>query len=153
MMAELQGWSPFVTVQNHYHMLERDAEKEEIPYCQAHNVGYIPYFPLAGGFLTGKYVRGEGAPAGSRGESSPYVQKYLTDANYSIIEKLAAWAQEREKSLAELAHAWLLAQPSVCSVISGLTRLEHLEQNARGADWSMTTEELEAVGEILDGSA
>lgn len=151
-MSGIQGWSPFVTVQNHYHMLERGEEREVIPFCQAHNVGYIPYFPLAGGFLTGKYVRGEGAPSGSRGESSDYVKRYMTDANYSIVEKLSAWAVERERSLAELAHAWLLAQPTVCSVISGLTRLEHLEQNAKGADWVLSAEDSAELDLILSES-
>src|SRR5581483_1955057 len=95
LLAEFRGWSPFVTVQPHYHMLERSIEQELVPYCNAFGVGILPYFPLAGGFLTGKYVRGQAAPPGSRGESSPYVQEYMTDANYTIIEKLGAWAGER----------------------------------------------------------
>ncbi len=150
LLAELRGWSSFVTVQSHYHMLEREVEKEVIPYCQTHNVGFIPYFPLAGGFLTGKYKRGQGAPAGSRGETSSYVQNYMTDANYTIVEQLAAWAAERGRTMAELALAWLLAQPQVCSVISGLTRLEHLQQNVKAADWELTAVDLEEINAILD---
>jgi aryl-alcohol dehydrogenase-like predicted oxidoreductase len=149
LLAEMRGWTPFVTVQSHYHMLERTVEQEVIPYCQEDNIGFIPYFPLAGGFLTGKYKRGEEAPAGSRGESSEYVQAYMTDENYTIVEKLTAWATEREHTMAELAHAWLLAQPRVCSVISGLTRLEHLQANARAADWELTPDEVEMVNTIL----
>lgn len=150
LLAELRGWSPFVTIQSHYHMLERDVEKEVLPYCRAHEVGFIPYFPLAGGFLTGKYKRGEPAPPGSRGESSGYVQQYMTEANYTRIEKLTEWAEERGRTLGELAHAWLLAQPQVCSVISGLTRLDHLLQNLKGADWVLTSEDLTQIGEVLD---
>jgi aryl-alcohol dehydrogenase-like predicted oxidoreductase len=149
LLAEMRGWSKFVTVQSHYHMLEREVEKEVIPFCQANNVGFIPYFPLAGGFLTGKYTREKGAPEGSRGESSQYVQAYMTDANYTKVEKMTAWAQEREHTMAELAHAWLLAQPQVCSVISGLTRLEHLQQNAKAADWQLSAKEVEEINEIL----
>src|SRR5690606_296825 len=108
-----------------------------------------PFFPLAGGFLTGKYKRGEAAPAGSRGESSGYVQQYMTEANYTRIEKLAEWAGERGRSLGDLAHAWLLAQPQVCSVISGLTRLDHLLQNLKAADWDLSAEELKQVNELL----
>jgi aryl-alcohol dehydrogenase-like predicted oxidoreductase len=67
LLAEFNRWSAFVSVQSHYHMLEREVEQEVIPYCQYQNIGFIPYFPLAGGFLTGKYKRGEDAPAGSRG--------------------------------------------------------------------------------------
>src|SRR5688572_4535241 len=126
LLAEVKGWTPFVVLQSHYHMLERGVEREVLPYCRAHNVGFIPFFPLAGGFLTGKYRRGEPAPAGSRGESSEYVQRYMTGANYDKLEKMEAWAQARGRSLNELAHVWLLAQPQVCSVISGMTRLEQL---------------------------
>ncbi|HUM72413.1 MAG TPA: aldo/keto reductase, partial [Chloroflexota bacterium] len=148
LLADLRGWSAFVTIQSHYHMLEREVEKEVLPYCRAHNVGFIPYFPLAGGFLTGKYRRGEGAPAGSRGESSPYVQRYMTDTNYTIVEKLTAWAEERGHTMGELAHAWLLAQPQVCSVISGLTKLEQLQANAKAGEWALTAVELAEVNKI-----
>jgi aryl-alcohol dehydrogenase-like predicted oxidoreductase len=149
LLAEMRGWTPFITVQSHYHMLEREVELEVIPYCQAHHVGFIPFFPLAGGFLTGKYERGKAAPAGSRGENSGYVQRYLTDANYAKVEKLTAWAEKREHTMGELAHAWLLAQPQVCSVISGLTRLEQLQQNVKGGDWGLTAVELDEVNAIL----
>lgn len=151
MLAEFRGWSPFVTVQSHYHLLEREVETEVLPYCREHNVGFIPYFPLAGGFLTGKYQRDSGAPSGSRGERSQYVQNYMTAANYTIVEHLSAWAEARDHTMAELAHAWLLAQPQVCSVISGLTRLEHLQANAKAADWSLTADDLEEIGTILSG--
>ncbi len=151
-LAELRGWSSFVTVQSHYHMLERDVEKEVFPYCRTHNVGFIPYFPLAGGFLTGKYKRGQDVPSGSRGETSSYVQNYMTDANYTIVEQLTTWAEERDHTMAELALAWLLAQPQVCSVISGLTRLEHLQQNVKAADWELTAVDLEEINTILNGA-
>ncbi|MCP4418929.1 MAG: aldo/keto reductase [Chloroflexi bacterium] len=149
LLAEMHGWTSFITVQSHYHMFEREVENEVIPFCEAHKVGFIPYFPLAGGFLTGKYTREAGAPAGSRGESSPYVQEYMTEANYSKVEKMTAWAEARERTMAELAHAWLLAQPQVCSVISGLTRLEHLQQNAKAADWQLTAVEVDEINDIL----
>jgi aryl-alcohol dehydrogenase-like predicted oxidoreductase len=149
LLADMRGWAPHVTVQSHYHMLEREVEREVIPYCIAGKVGFIPYFPLAGGFLTGKYKRGESAPSGSRGENSPYVQKYMTDDNYGKVEKLTTWAEERDHTMAELAHAWLLAQPTVCSVISGLTKLEQLQANAKAGEWVLTADEVEAVNGIL----
>jgi aryl-alcohol dehydrogenase-like predicted oxidoreductase len=149
-LADLRNWTAFVSIQNHYHMLERDQEREMIPFCNAHNVGILPYFPLAGGFLTGKYKRGEAAPAGSRGESSAYVQKYMTEANYIKVETLTAWAAERGHTMNELAHAWLLAQPQVSSVISGATQLAQVQDNAKAADWQLSVEELAAVNEVLD---
>ena len=150
-IAEFRGWSQFVSIQNHYHMFERDQEREIIPYCNAHNVGILPYFPLAGGFLSGKYKRGEAAPAGSRGESSPYVQKYMTDANYDKLEKMEAWASERGHNMIELAHAWLLGQKQISSVISGATKLEQVQANAKSADWNLSADELKAVNGILEG--
>jgi len=149
MLAELRGWTPFVVLQTHFHMLERTVEAEVIPYCQASGLGIIPYFPLAGGFLTGKYHRGEDAPPGSRGESSPYVQKYMTPANFDRLERLTAWAAERERGMNELAQAWLLAQPNVCSVISGATKPAHIEANARAADWRLTEPDLAEINAIL----
>ena len=151
MLADLHSWAPMVSVQNHYHMMERQAEDEMLPYCAKHGVGFIPFFPLAGGFLTGKYKRGEAAPAGSRGESSPYVQRYMTESNYDKVEALAAWATERERTMAELAQAWLMAQPGVCSVISGASKLSHLQHNAKAADWQLSADDVTAVNEILAG--
>ena len=150
LLAETRGWSPFVALTTHYHMLERQAEQEILPYCRAHPTGIVPFFPLAGGFLTGKYTRGQPAPAGSRGESSPYVIKYMTEANYTRLEKLTAWAQAHERTLNDLAHAWLLAQTPVCSVISGATRLDQFSANVRAGEWTLTTEQVKEVTAILD---
>ncbi len=153
LLADLKGWTPFISIQPHYHMFERDLEREMIPFCDAHNVGILPYFPLAGGFLTGKYKRGEAAPAGSRGESSPYVQKYMTDENYTIVETLTAWAEARGHTMAELAHAWLLGQPQISSVISGATKLSQVQSNAKAGDWSLSAQEYAEVTGVLDGKA
>lgn len=151
LLAEFRGWTAFAAMQSHYHMLERDVEREVLPYCAAHGVGFVPYFPLAGGFLTGKYRRNQPAPTGSRGESSPYVKEYLTDTNYNKIEKLEAWALEREHSLGDLAQAWLLAQPAVCSVISGATKLEQIQANVRAIEWMLTQPEMDEVNALLKG--
>jgi aryl-alcohol dehydrogenase-like predicted oxidoreductase len=149
LLAELRGWTPFVVIQSEYHMLERDVEREVLPYCRAFKVGFVPYFPLAGGFLTGKYQRGQPAPPGSRGESNSYVQQYMTEANYDKIEQLSAWAQARNRGLNELAQAWLLAQPQVCSVITGATSLEQLLSNVKAVDWVLTAAELQEINTIL----
>jgi len=149
LLAEMRGWTPFVAIQSEYHILNRTVEQEVLPYCQDYNVGFIPYFPLAGGFLTGKYKRGQAAPAGSRGESSDYVQQYMTEPTYNIIEKLSARAAARERGLNELAQAWLMAQPQVCSVISGATKLEHMLSNVKAADWHLSEEDLAEINTII----
>jgi aryl-alcohol dehydrogenase-like predicted oxidoreductase len=131
-------------------MLERGVEKELLPVCQEFGVGVLPYFPLAGGFLTGKYEQGKPAPEGSRGEQNPYVQKYMTDANYAILDRLAGFAKERGQTLTELAHAWLLAQPQVSSIISGATKVAHVQANVKGADWEITKEEVTAIDKLFN---
>jgi aryl-alcohol dehydrogenase-like predicted oxidoreductase len=150
-VAEKNGWTKFVTNQPHYHLFQREIEQELVSACQYHNVGILPYFPLAGGFLTGKYKRGEAAPEGSRGARSPYVQKYMTDENYDVLEKLGAFAQDHGHTINELAHAWLMAQPQISSVISGATRAEHVIANAKSAEWELSEQDLAVVNEILGG--
>ena len=150
LLAEWNHWTPFVSIQNQYHMFERELEREMLPFCAEHHVGILPYFPLAGGFLTGKYQRGAPAPAGSRGETSPYVQAYMTEGNYDKLAGLEAWSAAHGHTLTELAHAWLLAHPEVSSVISGATSAAQLLANAKSADWSLTADELAEVNSLLD---
>lgn len=148
-VAELNSWTQFVSIQPHYHMLHREIEIELLPACRYFGVGILPYFPLAGGFLTGKYERGKPAPKGSRGEDNAYVQQYMTDANYDIVEKLTEFANARGHHLNELAHAWLLARPQVSSVISGATRVDQVLANIRAGEWELSADEVEQVNEIL----
>ena len=150
LLADVKGWNRFVALQSHYHLLERGVETEVLPFCAADGVGFVPYFPLAGGFLTGKYRRGQSAPSGSRGEFSQYVQDYMTDKNFAVVEKLEQWTAERGRALYEFAEAWLLAQPAVCSVISGATKVEHVISNAKAADWNLNAEELAEIENILE---
>jgi aryl-alcohol dehydrogenase-like predicted oxidoreductase len=151
-LAQMRGWEAFVSIQPHYHLFERGIEAELIPACEYFGLGILPYFPLAGGFLTGKYRAGQPAPAGSRGESSEYVQRYMTASNYARLEKLEAFALRRGRTLNELAHAWLLAQPRVSSVISGATRPDHVLANAAAADWELGADELKEIEGILADS-
>ena len=153
LLAEVSGWTAFAALQSHYHMLERGVEQEVIPYCQAHKVGFVPYFPLAGGFLTGKYQRGAAIPAGSRGEFSQYVKGYLTDANFDIIEKLGFWTAVQDRALYELAEAWLLTQPTVASVISGATKVEHVLKNVKAVDWVLSKEQLKEIDAIFESGS
>jgi len=148
-LAEMLGWEQFVTIQPHYHMLEREIERELVPYCAWANIGILPYFPLAGGFLTGKYKRGEPIPAGSRAERSPYVQKYLTDTNFDKLDKLRAFADSRGRTLHALAFAWLLNNKQVASVIAGATSPEQVTANAATLGWTFSTEEQNELKELL----
>jgi len=149
LLAELKGWTPFVVLQSEYNMLKRGVEREILPYCRSHHVGLVPYYPLAGGFLTGKYEFGKPPPPGSRGESARNVQALLVESNYRIVTKLCAWAKDHGRGVNELAQAWLLAQPRVCSVITGAKRVDHVTSNVKAADWHLTTEQLKEIDGIL----
>jgi len=148
-MAEMLGWEQFVSVQAHYHLLEREVERELLPYCAYADVGLIPYYPLAGGFLTGKYKRGEPAPVGSRGERSPYVQKYLTEDNFGRLDKLRTFAVTRGHTLHELAFAWLLDNKQVPSVIAGATHPDQVSANAKTIAWKLSDDEMTELKELL----
>jgi len=148
-LAELRGWTPFVVLQSEYNMLARGVELEVLPYCRAHKVGFVPYYPLAGGFLTGKYEKGKPAPAGSRGETARNVRELMVERNYQAVTKLSAWAKDHDRGVNELAQAWLLAQPAVCSVITGAKNLEQLTSNVKAADWQLTTDQLREIDAIL----
>lgn len=147
--AEMMGWEQFVTIQTHYNLFERDAERELLPYCAWSNVGILPYFPLAGGLLTGKYTRGEAPPEGSRGTFSPYVKNQLTDANFDKLDKLRAFADSRGHTLHDLAFSWLLSRKQIPSVIAGATSPEQVSSNAATVGWKLSDEELNEIKELL----
>jgi len=153
-LAEYYGWERFVTIQPHYHLLEREVERELVSYCRAFRIGILPYFPLAGGLLTGRYKPGAEAPADTRVAAYPwarsYHDRYATPANFAILDKLSSFAAEQGHNLLELAIAWLLAEPMVSSVIAGVSKVEHIASNARAAEWKLTTEDQVAVRAILE---
>ncbi len=145
--AKTLGINGFSSVQPRYSMLYRQPEEEMIPFCEKYNIGILPYYPLENGFLTGKYRRGQPAPDGAR--LSENDRGTLTGRNFDILEKLEEFASERGHTILELAFAWLLASPTVSSVIAGATRPEQVEGNAASADWSLTDEDVEEVNTIL----
>ena len=124
-------------LQNEYNLLERDAERELLPLCREHGIGFVPYFPLARGRLTGKFRRGEPPPASSRMAERPDL---LTDVVFDRIEALERFAAERGHGLLELAIAGLLAQPGVASVIAGAMSPEQIAANAAAGAWELATD-------------
>jgi aryl-alcohol dehydrogenase-like predicted oxidoreductase len=146
--ARSASLSPFVSAQNFYNLLERNAERELVPACNAYGVGVLPYFPLASGLLTGKYRRGEAAPEGTRLSAPRFGKAALTDKNFDKLDKLAGFAADAGHSLLELAIGWLASQSHVSSVIAGATKPEQVEQNVRAAEWKLTPAELAKVNEV-----
>ncbi len=146
--SRANGLAPFVSVQPHYSMMERTVEAELVPFCREYDVGILPYFPLASGFLTGKYRRGHAAPEGTRLAEGD--RGMFTDRNFDLLDSLAAFASNRGRTVLELAFAWLLANPNVSSVIAGATRTEQVDSNANAANWELTAEEKSEVDALLD---
>ena len=137
----------YSTVQPRYSMLHRDIESELLPFFKTYGIGIIPYPPLASGFLTGKYRRGEPAPEGTRLAKSD--RGLFTDANFDILEGLEKFAQARDHTMLDLAFAWLLANPAVTSVIAGATKPEQVTANAATVGWKLTPDEMTEINEIL----
>jgi aryl-alcohol dehydrogenase-like predicted oxidoreductase len=136
-VARELGTTRFTVVQNHYNLLRRDDDADVLPLCRELGVAYVPYFPLASGLLTGKYRRGERAPAGTR-----LAGRDITDEQFHRIEALARFAEERGRSLLELAISALASTPGVASVIAGATKPEQVRANAAAASWRLTDAEL-----------
>jgi aryl-alcohol dehydrogenase-like predicted oxidoreductase len=141
----------FVSVQNHYNLLNRDDEAEVLPLCQDLGLGYLPYFPLASGLLTGKYRRGVDPAEGTRLQRwGGRAAGVLSDENFDRVEALTAWAEKQGRTILELSFAWLLAHPVVPSVIAGATRVDQVKANAGAADWVLSQVELDEVDSLLD---
>ncbi len=154
-LARAHGWPQPVSCQNHYNLLRRHVEFETLPFCRERGVAFLPYFPLAGGFLSDKYVAGAPAPAGTRGAAgSPIVRDSRTPRNEALQARLKEWAHARGHTLGELAIAWLLSHPEVPSVIAGVSTPAQVEANARAAAWVLSDEERAEVDSLAawDGS-
>ena len=149
LLAEMHGWSHFIAMQSHYHMLERSVETEMLPLCKDQGIGFIPYFPLAGGFLTGKYKEGEKYPAGSRGNTNKYVQDYMTSKNFKTISKIDKFAKLTGHSILETAQSWLLSKNEVSSVITGAKDAAQIKANSMATNWKLTRHEIEKIETIL----
>jgi len=149
--ADRRGYRPPVVTQNGYNLLDRAVEAELLPFCRAHQLGLVPYFPLAGGLLTGKYKAGEPAPPGTRGHDNPHLQGLFTARNFTLVAASDAFARSRGHTVAELAIAWLLAHPEVPSVIAGATKPEQVTANVAAATWKLTAEDMQEVERIAGG--
>ncbi len=150
-----RGWQHFVSAQNEWSLLHRDVESDAVPAAERAGVSVIPYFPLAAGFLTGKYRRGAAMPEGARltqmqeREGDETVEA-LSDRRFDALEALTAFAEKRGRTMLDLALAWLASQAAVASVIAGATKPEQVRGNAEATlSWRLDAEELAEVDRIL----
>jgi aryl-alcohol dehydrogenase-like predicted oxidoreductase len=144
--ARTAGTERFISAQNNYNLLEREAEAELVPACERYGIGVLPFFPLGNGLLTGKYRRGEPAPAGTRLTGKP---ELLAERNFDRVEALEKYAAERGVSLLDVAIGGLAAQPAVASVIAGATRPEQVRANAAAGSWAPDASDLAALDDVV----
>ena len=143
------GGARFVSVQNQYSPLQREPEASVLPECERLNVGFLPYSPLANGLLTGKFRQGQPVPEGTRIGGGGQPARFLTDENLAIVEKLIRYAEAHGHTILELSFAWLLAHPTVSSVIAGAMSPEQVTANVAAASWELTPAELGEINAIL----
>ena len=143
------GAARFESVQNYYSMLHREPEAEVLPESERLGLGFLPFFPLEAGLLTGKVRRGQPIPGGTRLSDAGTQSRFVNDERLGVVEKLIAFAEGRGHTLLELAFSWLLAKPVVSSVIAGATKPEQIHANAGAAGWHLTEAELAEVEGIL----
>lgn len=138
-LAGAGGTTPFISAQSEYSWLNRSVEAEVLPACAHFGLGFLPYFPLAMGLLTGKVTRANGIPEQTRLAER---QHYVTDARLDTVEALDAWAVAHDRSLLDVAIGGLATKPGVSSVIAGATKPEQVHANVAAGRWQPTADEL-----------
>ncbi|MGZ4221385.1 MAG: aldo/keto reductase [Solirubrobacteraceae bacterium] len=145
-VARERGITRFTAIQNEYSLLVRDAERDVISTCERLGIGFVPFFPLASGLLTGKYRRGEAGPAGARLTERDQI---ASDEQFDLLDSLKGYADTRGLSLVDVAIGALIARPVISSVIAGATKPEQVRANAAAARWDPSDADLTELQEIL----
>jgi len=144
------GAARFVSVQNEYSLLQREPERAVLAECERRGIGFLPYFPLASGLLTGKYAHGQ-TPAATARLADPSTQlagRFRSAPNVAVAEALGRFAESRGHSLLELAFSWLLSRPEVASVIAGATSAEQIQANVAATHWRLSADELREIDRL-----
>ena len=145
-VAERHGWTKFISMQNHYNLVYREEEREMLPLCKHDGLAVLPWSPLARGFLAGNRRPGDFGDT-VRAKTDEYAQKlYYTESDFQTVEQVSAIASRRGISNAQVAMAWLLAQPGVTAPIIGASKMSHLEDAIASLELKLDTEELTALG-------
>ena len=148
--ARIEG---LVSAQNHYNLIKRDMEREFVPAIRECGISFIPFYPLAGGLLTGKYRR-DAAPAGSRFATPREQEKRALSADpWPVLEQLEKFCAARGRTMLELAANWLLSRPGVACMIAGATKPAQVEANVRAVGWKLSTQELAELDRITQPGA
>ena len=151
--AVSEGSARFVSVQNEYSLLRRRAERDVLPECERAGLAFLPYFPLASGVLTGKYRPGQAPPPGTRLSGVKQNEGPLADDTLAVVERLTEFAKHRNRTMVELAIAWILAHRPVASVIAGATSPDQARANVGAADWVLDDGEMAEIEALLTTTA
>ena len=147
-LADLHGWTRFVSMQNHYNLVYREEEREMNSLCLAEGVGLIPWSPLARGFLAGNRQRGESAGPTTRAKSDNFAHDmYYNNTDFDIVDRVVELASQKGVKPAQIALAWLLHRPGVTAPIIGASKMSHLEEAVAALDISLTTEDCQYLEE------
>jgi len=146
-LADLHGWTRFVSMQNHYNLVYREEEREMGPLCRAEGIGVIPWSPLARGFLSGNRSRQDWGET-ARAKSDEFAhQMYYQESDFTVVERVVELAQQRGVTPSQIALAWLLHQPGVTAPIIGASKMAHLEEDIAAIDIKLSPEELDTLQE------
>ncbi|MEF8881818.1 MAG: aldo/keto reductase [Halapricum sp.] len=145
--ADIEGYERFVSMQPEYNAVDRHEEANLLPICEDQGVGVIPWSPLAGGFLTGKYERGDEPPEDTRAATDEYTQGRFTEENWAVLDEIRTIADEKGATPAQISLAWLLEQDVVTAPIIGPRRIDHLEENVEAVNITLSAEEVQRIAE------
>jgi aryl-alcohol dehydrogenase-like predicted oxidoreductase len=137
----------FISCQDEYNLLKRDLDGERLGVMQRYGLGLLPFFPLASGLLTGKHKRGAAA-SGTRLATAQFAGRFMTDANFDIVEKLQAFVTARGHTMTDLAFSWLAARAPVASIIAGATKPEQIEANVKATGWTLTADDMAEIDKL-----
>lgn len=147
-LADLHGWTRFISMQNHYNLVYREEEREMLPLCRAEGIGVLPWSPLARGFLSGNRQR-QGWGSTTRSKSDDFAQSmYFQEADFEVADRAVELAQRKGVSPAQIAVAWLLHQPGITAPIIGASKMHHLEEGVAALDIKLTQDELTHLEEL-----
>ena len=147
-VADAHGWTRFVSMQNHYNLVYREEEREMMPLCRDEGIGVIPWSPLARGFLAGNRKRGDrGETIRAKTDEFSH-QLYYADSDFTIADRVAAMATERRVKPAQIALAWLLAQPGITAPIVGASKIAHLDDAIGALDVQLSDDERRGLEEL-----
>ncbi len=155
LVAASSGFHRFLCCQEEYSLLVRDIERDLLPAMKGYHLSLLPYRPIAGGFLTGKYRRNEQLPAGARLASNSqkrFADRFLTPKNWDRLETLEAYAKERGRSLLDIAFGWLAFKPFIPSVIAGASTPEQVDLNCKAVTCGLSADEVAHVEAIFSGA-